>query len=154
MKELEHIVNNLKSSPVYAMSLGSKELFHTNFWAWIMEHEKYQKEFINLFFADIIIDNISKITREEGNRDITIWVDNNSKAYVIENKLKSIATKEQLDNYKKRLDKKFAGGVVTGIEDPKSECSHWKFISYEKIAEKLMKIAPNCDTIMPTRLLP
>jgi hypothetical protein len=28
----------LKTSPVYAMSLGSHELFHSNFWAWMMDN--------------------------------------------------------------------------------------------------------------------
>ena len=31
-ESIEEIVEELKKSPTYAMSLGSKELFHSNFW--------------------------------------------------------------------------------------------------------------------------
>lgn len=30
---MDERVMKLKDSPIYAMSLGSKELFHSNFWA-------------------------------------------------------------------------------------------------------------------------
>jgi hypothetical protein len=66
-------ITKLKSSPVYAMSLGSKELFHSNFWAWLMEQDSCKEEFIKFFFEDLQVDKIYDIAREQGHRDLTIW---------------------------------------------------------------------------------
>jgi|GEM_PF-6652728 len=46
-------INRLNNSPMFAMSLGSKELFHSNFWAWIMENADPDKLLLHLFFDDI-----------------------------------------------------------------------------------------------------
>lgn len=43
---IDEIIRNLEESPIYAMSLGSKELFHSNFWAWLM---KTDPKFISIF---------------------------------------------------------------------------------------------------------
>ena len=43
----EQIVEKLNSNPVFAMSLHSKELFHSNFWAWLFGHNV---EYAKIFF--------------------------------------------------------------------------------------------------------
>ena len=60
-KELSTIIKELKQNPLFAMSLGNKELFHSNFWAWIMEIEsetdRYrEKNSFIYFFFDIQVD--------------------------------------------------------------------------------------------------
>lgn len=42
-------IERLKKSPVFSMSLGSKELFHSNFWAYLMEHKDYKTFLYSLF---------------------------------------------------------------------------------------------------------
>ena len=37
----------LKNSLMYQMSLGSKELFHSNVWGWLLENDK---SFIKVFY--------------------------------------------------------------------------------------------------------
>ena len=49
----EQIVEKLNSNPVFAMSLHSKELFHSNFWAWLFGH--------NVEYAKIFFHHKSKI---------------------------------------------------------------------------------------------
>ena len=46
-EEILEKIEELHQSPIYAMSLCSKELFHSNFWAWLMEQDE---RFIELFF--------------------------------------------------------------------------------------------------------
>lgn len=147
-KELSTIIKELKQNPLFAMSLGNKELFHSNFWAWIMELEsetdKYrEKNSFIYFFFDIQVDQFDSrpiIEREKENRDITVTLD--QKSYVIENKIKSIPTEKQLNDYTKKLGKKFAGGVLTGvkqtlnIEDNELK-TKWTFKSYKEIADFL-----------------
>ena len=43
-------LNELKHSPIYAMSLGSKELFHSNFWKWLITEDF---NFASVFFDDL-----------------------------------------------------------------------------------------------------
>ena len=62
------IFTEIKSNPVFAMSLSSKELFHSNFWAWLFERNiAYAK----VFFSGI--KEIKRVEREKNHRDVTIW---------------------------------------------------------------------------------
>lgn len=56
----EQIVEKLNSNPVFAMSLHSKELFHSNFWAWLFGHNV---EYAKIFFPDL--ESCKKIEREQ-----------------------------------------------------------------------------------------
>lgn len=138
-------VNEMKDNPVFAMSLHSKELFHSNFWAWLFEHNI---EYARIFFPDI--DRVELVTREEGHRDITIW---NGKylarinyhykdAYVIENKFKSIPNLEQIKEYESKLGSSFRKGVITGIIKPDfiDNETNWSFLSYLEICDAIEKV--------------
>ena len=87
------MIKELKNSPLYAMSLGGRELYHSNFWEWLM---KKDKEFIKAFGIEDV-DNTT-VTREEKHHDLTIHTAD-GKIYIIENKIKSLASQEQLDRY-------------------------------------------------------
>ena len=109
-------ISKLKNSPVFSMSLGSKELFHSNFWAYLMEQEE-GKEFIRFFFNDIDINSELKIKREDKKRDLVVYSD--GKEYVIENKIKSYPRREQLEKYSRETN--VERGVITGISYPPFE---------------------------------
>lgn len=67
-------IDRLKQSLVYKMSLGSKELYHSNIWAWLMENDN---SFIKAFFPDCNEDyHDFQIEREQSHRDLTIWFKN------------------------------------------------------------------------------
>lgn len=147
MESIETKIIALKEMSVFAMSLGSHELFHSNMWAWIINN--YDKEgdyaFTRFFFPKIFNVKYSDIVitakREHKNRDIVIEV--NGFEYVIENKFKSIPTLEQLKGYSNETKfSKFFNGVLTGLAEPLFDLPEgWNFISYKKIAEKLIKIS-------------
>lgn len=126
---VDAIIDSLKKSPIFAMSLGAHELYHSNFWAWIAEN--YAMEFVELFFP-ILKGKTVQVNWEAGNRDITFECD--GKSYVIENKLKSMPTKEQLCKYEKGLAGKFQGGVLTGILNPDfiENFTNWRFYLIKK----------------------
>ena len=46
------LFENLKKNPILHMSLGSKELFHSNFWAWLFEIDK---EFVKVFLKTLLL---------------------------------------------------------------------------------------------------
>lgn len=134
-------IKELKNSPIFNMSLSSKELFHSNFWKWLIDLDN---NFIKVFFPNFN-NEILEVKREEKNRDITIHITENKKLlYVIENKIKSMPTKEQLDKYEEKIheDKKTFEGILTGLETPNfiKECKNWNFISYKNIGENIKNI--------------
>ena len=135
MKSFDENINFLEKSPLFAMSLGSKELFHSNFWAWIIEQEE-GRSFINVFFKDFDLSEFKEVKREDDNRDLVIR-NNAGEEYVIENKIKSYPDKEQLLKYK------CSQGVITGIKRPPFEVpDKWDFVDYKTIGQELKKLAP------------
>ena len=96
---------DLKKSLMFHLSLGSKELFHSNFLAYLFEI--YPTETKSFWGLNPNLD--LSIHRELHNLDIVI--SNSETVIVIENKLKSIPTSSQLKKYntsicEKRKDEK------------------------------------------------
>lgn len=104
--------------------------------------------FPQCFFPDLDPQSITWIGREEGHRDITIWA--NEKAYVIENKLKSIPSVGQLNGYSGNLDNRFPEGLLTGLEPTQivEEATEtvkqterlWKFKTYREISRSIFDV--------------
>lgn len=101
-----HAYSILSSSPLFNLSLSSKELFHSNFLAWLAQH--YPN-----FFVEICKELGCKadwsnaewnVKREYKNFDLCITSDEKI-VMVLENKVKSIPTKAQLDEYVEKLKK-------------------------------------------------
>jgi len=116
MKTLDKAINNLEKNPLFQMSLGSKELFHSNFLSWII-NEKNEKKFVNSFLNELleISEGIKTIVefpeREKMNIDLSFKVelyDNTQRLIIIENKVKSLPYKKQLDKYYAKVDKEQA----------------------------------------------
>ena len=137
-----NLIQDLQESLIYKMSLGSKELYHSNIWAWIINREH---SFVNAFTIDVPTDlKLIQVTREEKNRDLTLWYGKSSKrekAIVIENKLKAIPTKVQLGKYKEELKDTFYKGILTGFIEPNFKLPEgWVFVSYSKLTNAMLEI--------------
>ena len=136
-------VEELKNNPIFSMSLSSKELFHSNFWAWLFAHNEHGREYLEIFFKHFP-DSDFKVEREQGKRDITIWCE--EKAYIIENKVKSLPDIEQLEKYQEKVGKNiFKKGVISGIidfhfskyEENWLKVNNWAFKSYKEICTEI-----------------
>lgn len=122
----------LKSSPVFNMSLGSKELFHSNIWAWMMENfkedaGKFFSPFLDGFNGEAY--SISKVEREKENADLVITF-SNGKKLVIENKIKSLPNIMQLESYGKK--KEFSDSSFLLLTLDKSDFQFLPNIEQEK----------------------
>jgi len=148
MKKTQEI-EDLKASPLFALSLCSKELAHSNFWKWLIDQEVNGKH----PFADVFLSNncrFIKVEREKENRDLTICYEENNKrkCIFVENKIKSVPDTNQLDKYVDRYKKKkkpeydFKVGYLTGIKATLANDlpADWEFMSYTTIAAKISKI--------------
>lgn len=115
----------LKKSPMFNLSLSSKELFHSNMLAWIAEDEDTKDLFVEILklfgveetqaqdFAEKIRKDEYMVLREYKNFDLCICeketASNTVKGYkegqillVLENKFKSIPYKAQLEKYQQK----------------------------------------------------
>lgn len=109
-------VETLRNNPIFQLSLSSKELFHSNFLAWLAEDENTRCVF-NKVMQTWLDDknweykpNEMEVKREYNHFDFCVCdklsIDGNdvtgSVQVVLENKFKSIAYKAQLVDYKDR----------------------------------------------------
>jgi len=150
----------LEKNPLFQMSLGSKELFHSNFLAWILNEDKnFSKEFISQLTGINNIKSFTSPSREKMNIDLQfslIFNDDSEQLIVIENKVKSLPNRKQLEKYKKKIEgiitkqRKKKGNKDKKILDPKFYLlsliepafpldKEWKFISYSALADALKK---------------
>lgn len=160
-QEYKRMADDLKKSLLFRMSLGSKELFHSNVWAWLIEQDP---AFIKVFFPEFDDQRYEYrgVSRECWHRDVIIWLEDcDSKKrcyYVIENKIKSLQDEEQLKRYTEDKDgNTLLKGVFTGITNalktnelslPKKEPGGktgekvtWVFIDYGTIAKRIREQA-------------
>jgi len=123
-RQCQKQIATLKNSPSFAMSLGAKELFHTNFLAFVLKDQTQSLDPIRtelrraLGFECLKGELTScEVWRESNNFDLVIVPilaeDSSlrSRALIIEAKLKSTPTIEQLNSYTHKL----ASGVSLKI---------------------------------------
>lgn len=150
MTDLIIALDELNDNPLFQMSLGSKELFHSNFLAWLFEQDN---EFASKWFSSMnhLPDQLSlkennPIDREKGNTDL--WLHFNEGDIIIENKVKSVPHKRQLDDYAKKNGSRYSylllsltkpeffnGDTYTIIVD--DEAVKWFQISYRDVASAI-----------------
>ena len=147
---IEEQLQRLNCSPLFAISLSGKELSHSNFWAWLLKQEVEGKHpFIEVFIPDFYQNGCTSISveREKKHVDLTITYKNKAnetEVLIIENKIKSIPTKEQLMKYEEELGKQDIAitGILTGLYASLDiqELGKWSFLSYQEIATRIQNI--------------
>lgn len=135
-------VTQLKSNPLYWASLGSRELFHSNFLGWLFS--EYKSSVFALLGEDI---QCFEVKREKHNIDLVLFSKNCLVA--IENKVKDIPRAEQLRKYDDALSsKKFdekennpenVKKVLLTLLPPHEIVEGWKTILYQDLVINLEK---------------
>lgn len=145
-EEIIKTVDTLSNNAMFNVSLTSKELFHSNFWAWLIR--KYPNIFAPVFGIDDIEENKLKINREKYHFDLSI--ETNDKLIIIENKLKSLPNKSQLDRYSKislPLNKKLIlisyinplfNASLSGLELFDTDIE-WECLNYKELCQRIKK---------------
>ena len=113
----------MKKNPIFAMSLDSKELFHSNFLAWLLSDNgpKDRTEKLRRFFGnrpDRSTPDFARIDREKNHFDLILHDQRGWETYhtVVENKFKSIPRMDQLCEYSGTIcDSSDLRGKTTGI---------------------------------------
>ena len=152
---MEKILEELNKNPMFRLALGSKELFHSNFLAFLWEqNNKAFLELLNdLCHNSIQVEDLfSKeptLDREKENFDICIHHKEGKgekEIYdiIIENKVKSIPYEEQLIDYENKVASHQKGSTTTNIlltladKFPNAnKIKGWTIVSYEDLAKEL-----------------
>ena len=158
INELEELYKN----PMFRISLGSKELFHSNFLAFLWDCDKQAKKaFLNMI-NDLLPEgkkiNVNELLGKEGltiyrekeNLDFCICHTENNKDcidIIIENKVKSIPYIEQLNEYRQTAAKpqdKDSTAVTyilltLATEFPNKEAIErdWNIITYDQLVKAI-----------------
>lgn len=136
----------LNKSPIYNLSMCSLENFHTCFLKWLGEN--YPHEFLKLLLHKECPDNlnINFETQVRYSKDVILDLQieiidgKNTEYIVIENKLKSYPTTEQLLKYQDCFKDRNATFILLSLASNFELSDGWTYISYENLAESLSKI--------------
>ena len=136
-------MNNLLTSPIYNLSMCSLENFHTCFLNWL--GNKYPQETLKLFSNKQVLNpnNIKFETQVQYGTDIkldlqiTISDGNETEFIIIENKLKSYPTIEQLKKYEQAFKEKKASFILLSLAPITEIPDSWQYYSYHQLEENL-----------------
>jgi len=150
MRELSKIVAALKDNPIYALSLGSRELFHSNFLGWMFE--KYPT-MIGVVYGGAVTGDVT-VRREWHNLDLVITFDavDERHAIVIEIKVKDVPRQEQLNSYDETVKRILPGFtahkiLLSLVEPPWSvnDDKEWKRLSLAELGLKIQTKIVDAD---------
>lgn len=152
-------IKYLETSPMFNLSLSSKELFHSNFLYWISTIDKNKSIFKGLvesLGANVCawIDNEWVVKREFKNLDVCVIDKKGKILLVVENKVKSIPTTEQLELYNHTIEENNKGcqddkvhKVLLSLTKPNfdSKDCEWTWVGYDKIIEYLTNLTKDLN---------
>ena len=154
MLTLEKELSSLKALPLFNLSLCSKELFHSNFIAWMAENSiefhRYFLCYLDYDESEFDLTDISKISVFREKEHIDLWIqytknDGTKLDLIIENKVKSLPRKSQLDEYKAKYDslnKKDGNDVkfvLLSLAEPFFTLNDWQYMSYRDLCCNVLK---------------
>ena len=156
----ENTKDTLINSPLFNLSLANKELFHSNFIAWF--GKLYPALFVKLVntllcseqWAEGLDPHKMVIRREYKNFDISVFDNEESKVprLIIENKVKSVPTHEQLLEYERKIDndENVALLLLTMNEQlhtaiGNDTTTRWKIVNYTNLSSCLDSIMADVE---------
>ena len=152
-KRISILVNELRKSPMFQLSLSSKELFHSNFLYWISQfnlemfktviEQLFEKTGHSLHLDEWYED--FNVKREYEHFDLCVTNEGESTILlVIENKVKSIPNKAQLDRYCPKSAKAQHLLLSLSTDFPESkEMKEWVIANYQELACTLSEYVEN-----------
>ncbi len=151
---MENVINSLRRSPLFNLSLSSKELFHSNFLYWIAKN--YPLEFGELFIEFLSVSsedlylNPNEVFREKEYIDLSFKYSNGQEV-LIENKVKSIPYIQQLEKYSENHNSN-KNYILLSLSYPSFFQSKdklmingviWHYLSYVDLRIKLKSLSCN-----------
>ena len=152
----------LRLSPLFNLSLASKELFHSNFLAWLCE--RYPNEVGGIFakFLKSPPESCSGLTvrREKKNIDLSLQYPG-GELLLVENKVKSIPSRGQLEEYSASVrDPAKTSFLLLSLVHPPflppeqriirlTNGVDWHYLTYCELGAKLKVVLPQIEAVDP-----
>lgn len=142
---MENITNidDLKASPLFNLSLSSKELFHSNFLIWLCDQfpeelgKLLAKKF--LIYDETLLNKITDAKREYKNIDLAFKI--NNVEFIIENKVKSLPNKHQLELYREKFGNEKIYILLSFVKPNFNlENIGWESIPYDSLSGLLKEL--------------
>ncbi|MCX4612114.1 PD-(D/E)XK nuclease family protein [Streptomyces mirabilis] len=135
---LAELVEAMEADLVFTMSLGSKELFHSNLLGWFIAHHPAVAEAMTGSAGPV------QVEREKQNTDLLIRSDGRP-PMVIENKVFALPDSSQLDRIAKKFDGQDPRLVLLSLTPPtwgeqawtSPGGYEWTWLSYEQLEQLL-----------------
>lgn len=156
-----HDLDALRASPLFNLSLSSKELFHSNLIAWLCtRHPAAAAALFGPEFPELrtIASRAPDVIREEQHLDLTLRFADLT--LVIENKVKSLPDRAQLDGYytkitgvPKRFPKPLFLLLSLSPADAADAPAWWRTLDYATLVECIESFARTLDVPYERELL-
>jgi hypothetical protein len=151
--EINEVIKSLTENPIFHMSLGSRELFHSNFLAWL--GERHLPTLLNGLLHDsaaplkwsTVLKPI-RVEREKHNIDLLVeFIHAGYKSLlVVEVKVKDVLRRSQLIGYNKKIDELIktreiapenVHKVMLTLTDPSGEFPNWQVVTFQDLSKRL-----------------
>ena len=146
MTSLSEIKKRLDSNPIYALSLGSRELFHSNFLEWLL---KNYPPMIAALVEGPIPEQEKIIKRERDNFDLVISFGDKDalQSFVIEIKVKDAPRLDQIERYDKKLKDKISRygenpqKILLSLVEPPVVLK-WRCLGFYELGKNILSLMP------------
>lgn len=141
------LLTSLNKNVMFQLSLSDKELFHSNFLKWLADtHEDFFKAVMRNL--GVTLDSGFTAYREKNNFDLCLEDQNGQLLLVLENKVKSICGKKQIEDYNTKIKgepkKVLLSLAEEFLDKDEIKALGWEVISYQKYSDELV----NCLDII------
>lgn len=146
LHETKAAAERIRTSPLGRLMYGQRELFHSNLLAWFFEALPSAADAV---FQPLTVDGgepTRDVTREQGNLDLIMrWP--GKAPLVIENKVFSVAAREQLDRYEQTTATWQNSPVLVLLSPshPGFELGRWHHLGYAELAKRIDAALPKSD---------
>lgn len=157
----QNILAELNKMAIFKMSLGSKELFHSNFleYLWDVDNSKFIRVINKLYGSDVLNVQSSNceyyLSREKENFDLCIYHEEycGKKGrklkkprirydLIIENKVKSIPNQKQLESYERETGgqaKYLLLSLIENFGNKEEIAKRWAIVNYKNLSDAIME---------------
>lgn len=154
--EIYELIKSLKKNPIFHMSLGSRELFHSNFLAWLGERH------LPTLLNGLLNDNVSppkwgaaleakSVEREKHNIDLLVEFKHSGQECLlaVEVKVKDVLRPTQLSEYDKAIDevvgkreiaRENVYKVALTLTEPSGKFPTWQVVNFQELSKRLLSI--------------
>ncbi len=141
--DIDDVLEKLDKNPLFHLFIASKELFHSNFWYWLSKKNKNElyKVFSGRYHSSNMLYFIREEKKNRNNKKARVDLiikDENKPLMVIENKVKDIAKKEQLDLIQYVYNSNEIDYILVTLHKNETTLNeNWKILTYNDLYSRI-----------------